>query len=240
MWQSYCIFAVIRIFQHPFCMIEIINLSQTPSLISTFMSEVRQVGVQQDSLRFRRNMERIGELIAYEISKRLDYVSQEVTTPLGTTSVDCLAKWPILGTILRAGLPFHQGFLNVFDHSQSAFISAYREECLHHTPRVHVEYIATPSLENQTLLLVDPMLATGLSMELAFQAMVKHGGCPQAVHFAAVIASKQAVDHLTNYFSTQDISATLWVAAIDPELNDQAYIVPGLGDAGDLAYGSKL
>jgi len=188
-------------------------------------------------LRFRRNMERIGEVMAYEISKTLAYEKEEVTTPLGIAPTHVVSDQIVLSTVFRAGLPFHQGFLNYFDKAENAFVSAYRrykEDALNF--EVLVEYIAAPSIEGKTLIIVDPMLASGSSMELAYKALLQRGN-PKHIHVASVIASKAGVDYVKEHFSD---NVTIWTGAIDPTLNEHSYIVPGLGDAGDLAFGSKI
>ncbi len=219
---------------------QVINLSQRPSLLNQYMKEIRSVTIQKDSMRFRRNIERIGEVMAVEISQTLSYEDETVQTPLGTANVPTLRDAIVLGTILRAGLPFHQGFLNMFDNAENAFISAYRRSVVGRKGQEKLEivseYLAAPSLENKTLLLVDPMLATGMSMEVAYKAILGHG-TPKQVHIACVIGTEQAIDYLEKNMPS-DI--TLWCAAIDPVLNEHKYIVPGLGDAGDLCYGEKL
>ncbi len=219
---------------------QVINLSQRPSLLNQYMKEIRSVTIQKDSMRFRRNIERIGEVMAVEISQTLSYEDETVQTPLGTANVPTLRDAIVLGTILRAGLPFHQGFLNMFDNAENAFISAYRRSVVGRKGQEKLEivseYLAAPSLENKTLLLVDPMLATGMSMEVAYKAILSHG-TPKQVHIACVIGTEQAIDYLEKNMPS-DI--TLWCAAIDPVLNEHKYIVPGLGDAGDLCYGEKL
>ena len=218
---------------------EIINFAQTPSLVSRYMLELRDTNIQTDSLRFRHNLERIGQIMAYEISKRLNYADVDVTTPLGTSVCQTPADKLVIGTILRAGLPLHQGFLSYFDHAENAFVSAYRKyrEKGGDTFDVLIEYLASPSIEDKVLLLVDPMLATGSSMELGYRALSSKGN-PSHIHVASVIASQAAVDYIAETFPTD--KTTLWVGAIDPEINAHSYIVPGLGDAGDLAYGEKL
>ena len=217
---------------------EIINLGKTPSVLNQFIAELRDVRIQQDSLRFRRNIERIGEVMAYEISKRLSHDVNAIQTPLGIAPMSLPDERLVIGTILRAGLPFHQGFLNIFDRAGSAFVSAFRQytDPEHQHFDIHIEYIASPRLEGKTLLLVDPMLATGSSMELAYQALLTKGQ-PDHIHAVAIIASQQAVDYMEQLMPAE--RTTLWVAAIDPELNEHAYLVPGLGDAGDLAFGNK-
>ena len=219
-------------------MIEIINLEKTPSLLNRFMRELRDTSIQTDPLRFRRNLERIGEIMAYEISKRLDYHDEQVTTPLAKAVVKESSDKVVLATILRAGLPFHHGFLNYFDHAENAFVSAYRKYKEKGDKfDVLVEYLASPDIEGKTLIIVDPMLATGSSMELGYRALLNNG-VPRKVHIASVIASQQAIDYVAKVMP-QD-KTTIWTAAIDPEINSHSYIVPGLGDAGDLAFGEKL
>ena len=217
---------------------EIINLGKTPSVLNQFIAELRDVRIQQDSLRFRRNIERIGEVMAYEISKRLSHDVKAIQTPLGIAPMSLPDERLVIGTILRAGLPFHQGFLNIFDRAGSAFVSAFRQytDPEHQHFDIHIEYIASPRLEGKTLLLVDPMLATGSSMELGYQALLTKAQ-PDHIHAVAIIASQQAVDYMEQLMPAE--RTTLWVAAIDPELNEHSYIVPGLGDAGDLAFGEK-
>ncbi len=213
------------------------NLSEENSILNSFISEIRNVTVQKDSMRFRRNIERIGEILGYEMSKVLDYNASTVTTPLGTSNMNLLENDIVLCSILRAGVPFHNGLLNYFDASENAFISAYR----HHKDdsenfEIVIEYLACPSLENKTLILADPMLATGRSMVNAFEAL-KPFGNPKNIHLVSVIGAQDGVDYIENHFSG---NAHLWIATIDEELNDKGYIVPGLGDAGDLSFGSKL
>lgn len=219
---------------------EIINLSQKNSILNQYVAELRDVNIQIDRMRFRRNLERIGEVMAYEISHRLTYSTKEVQTPLGIAKASTPDDALVVGTVFRAGLPLHTGFLNVFDRADNAFVSAYRyykdKECSQ--VDVRIEYIATPALDGRTLLLVDPMLATGESMELALEAFCTKGK-PARTHIAAVIASQQGVDHLKRVYGDRD-DVTLWCAVIDPEMNERSYIVPGLGDAGDLAFGGKL
>lgn len=219
-------------------MIEIINFADTPSLVNRYMMELRDIDIQKDPLRFRTNLDRIGQIMAYEISKRLDYRELEVRTPLGKTICREPADQVVLATILRAGLPFHHGFLNYFDKAENAFVSAYRRyrEKGGDTFDVVVEYMASPSIEGKTLLLVDPMLATGSSMELAYRALLEKG-MPAKIHVASVIASRQSVDYVCKHFPED--RTTLWCGDIDAEVNSHSYIVPGLGDAGDLAYGVK-
>jgi len=214
---------------------DIINLSEQNSILNNFVSEIRDVNVQNDRLRFRRNIERIGEIMAYEISKTLDFTPVNTQTPLGVSPSNCMVTPVVLGTILRAGLGFHHGFLNCFDKAENAFVSAYRKYKENHQSfQVHIEYIASPLLNNKTLIITDPMLATGESMELSYRALLTKGQ-PAKVHIATIIASRYAIDYCRENIP----EATIWAAAIDPELNEHSYIVPGLGDAGDLAYGEK-
>ena len=219
-------------------MIEIINLEKTPSLLNRYMRELRDVTIQNDPLRFRRNLERVGEIMAYEISKRLDYQENEIDTPLAKTRVKEHSDQIVLATILRAGLPFHHGFLNYFDHAENAFVSAYRKYKEKGDKfDVLVEYLASPDINGKTLIIVDPMLATGSSMELGYRALLNNG-TPARIHVASVIASQQAVDYVAKVFP--QYNTTIWTASIDPEINSHSYIVPGLGDAGDLAFGVKI
>lgn len=217
-------------------MLHILNSKNT--ILNKFIGELRDKRVQTDSMRFRRNLERIAEISAYEISKELNYRSRIVETPLGEASVESIDDTIVIATILRAGLPFHQGFLNYLDDAQNAFVSAYRKSKADGSFTVKVEYISCGSLEGKTLLLVDPMLATGSSLILAYEALIQRGGEPAHTHFASVIASEQGVDYVLQHTSEQ--KCTLWCAAVDEELTSRSYIVPGLGDAGDLAYGEKL
>lgn len=218
-------------------MIKIINLEETPSLLNRFVREIRDTSIQTDSLRFRKNLERIGEVMAYEISKTLDYHNEEVKTPLATAVEKQFTDKVVLATILRAGLPFHLGFLNYFDSADNAFVSAYRKYREKGDKfDVLVEYLASPDITDKTLILVDPMLATGSSMELGYKALLQNG-IPKKIYVASVIASQQAVDYLTQVMPD---NTSIWCAAIDPEINPHSYIVPGLGDAGDLAFGVKL
>ncbi len=215
---------------------EIINFAETPSLVSQYMAELRNVNIQKDMLRFRRNLERIGEIMAFEISRRLHYKTVDVETPLAVAPCQVLDEDIVLGTIFRAGVPFHQGFLNYFDHAGNAFVSAYRKYKEKENFDIFIEYIASPRLDGKTLILADPMLATGASMELSYRALLTKGE-PAHVHVASVIASRQAIDYVKRTFPAD--KTTVWVGAIDNEINAHSYIVPGLGDAGDLAYGVK-
>ena len=203
------------------------------------MAEMRDAEYQKNRLLFRNNIMRIGEFEAFEVSKKLSYETKEVATPLGVSTVNVPSDKIVLATIFRAGLPFHQGFLNVFDHAGNAFVSAYREYCdeAHHEVGVHVEYLATPKLDGKTLIIADPMLATGGSMELGYKALLTKG-TPKNIHVCCVIANPEGIDHIKKTFP--DDKTTIWCAAIDPGMNENKYIVPGFGDAGDLCYGSKI
>ena len=215
---------------------KVVNFAETPSLVSQYMAEMRDVNIQGSMMRFRRNLERVGEIMAYEISKTLHYTTIGVETPLATAQCQVLDEQVVLGTIFRAGVPFHQGFLNFFDRAENAFVSAYRKYHEKDNFDIFIEYIASPRLDGKTLILVDPMLATGGSMELSYKALLTKGE-PAKVHVVSVIASQQAVDYVAKTFPADKTS--IWVGAIDPEINAHSYIVPGLGDAGDLAYGEK-
>ncbi len=218
---------------------KVINFAELQTVVNTYTAELRDVDIQKNRARFRRNLERIGEVMAYEISRTLDYKTTDIQTPLGTAQTRLYSDHIVLGTIFRAGLPFHQGFLNVFEEADNAFVSAYRfykdKEC--HEVGIHIEYMAAPDLTGKTLIIADPMLATGGSMELGLKAL-ETKGLPGKVHLCCAIASQQGVDYLLKAF--EDTDYTLWCGAIDPDLNEHMYIVPGLGDAGDLAYGEKL
>ena len=213
------------------------NLSKTPSILNTFLSELRSTSIQNDRLRFRRNIERIGEVLGYELSKSLEYHSRLIETPLGHSKTDLHENDVVLCSILRAGVPLHNGLLNYFDGAENAFISAYRHH-KHNTEsfEIVVEYLACPNLDNKTLILADPMLATGQSMVSTYEAL-KQFGTPKDVHLVSVIGAQDGVDFVSKSF---DGNCHLWITAIDSKLNDKGYIIPGLGDAGDLAYGKKL
>ena len=214
------------------------NLSENNSILNQFLAEIRDVNVHDDRLRFRKNIERIGEFMAYEISKTLQYAKVSVQTPLGVSDIPLLSDQVVLATILRAGLPFHQGFLEIFDNAENALVSASRKYNSDHTHfEIVVEYLSSPSIEGKTLVIVDPMLATGGSLDGAYNALLKRGE-PSKIHVACVIASRKGIEVAQTIFPKE--KTTIWAAAIDPDLNDRAYIVPGLGDAGDLAYGEKL
>lgn len=214
---------------------KIVNFAETPSVVSQYLTEMRNVDVQGDPLRFRRNLERMGEIMAYEISKTFNYSQRQVCTPLAQASVLVPDEQVVLATIFRAGVPFHQGFLAYLDRAENAFVSAYRKYKEKENFDVCIEYLASPRLDGKTLVLCDPMLATGASMELSYRALLTKG-TPAKVHVASVIASQSAVDYIARTFPED---TTLWVGAVDVEINAHSYIVPGLGDAGDLAYGTK-
>jgi uracil phosphoribosyltransferase len=215
---------------------QIHNFSAESSVLNTFVSEIRSIEVQNDSMRFRRNIERIGEVLSYEMSKVLTSDSISVETPLGNALINIPKDEIVICSILRAGLPFHNGILNYFDKAENAFISAYRHHLNSKDFEIIVEYIASPNLENKTLVLVDPMLATGQSLALTYEALKSHG-TPKQIHLLSVIGAQTGVDYIKDKFPE---NTHLWIAAIDETLNDKGYIVPGLGDAGDLAFGSKL
>jgi uracil phosphoribosyltransferase len=215
----------IKLINHPF------------SILSTFVAELRDVNIQNDPLRFRRNLERIGEIFAYEISKTLTYDSKEITTPLGTATEWVWREKIVVTSILRAGVPLHNGLLNYFDRSENGFVSAYRKYSDDGKFDIHIEYISVPDLNGKTVIMADPMLATGSSLELAYKAIMSNGK-PEHVHLVSIVASQAGVDYIKNML--EDEPVTLWLAVVDDELNAKSYIVPGLGDAGDLAYGPKL
>ena len=215
---------------------KIINFNESNSVLNQYVAEIRNVEVQNDRLRFRRNIQRIGEIMAYEISKTFSYSVKDIKTPLGIAPVSTPDNQLVISTILRAGLPFHQGFLSYFDDAENAFVSAYRKYKDTLKFDIHIEYIASPRIDGKTLIITDPMLATGGSMALSYQAMLTKGH-PAEIHVVSVIASQKAVEYIASVFPED--KTTIWCAAIDPELNDHSYIVPGLGDAGDLAYGEK-
>lgn len=214
----------------------IFNLSEKNSIFNQYLAEIRDENIQKDPLRFRGNLERMGEIIAYEISKTLDYQIEDVRTPLGTARVPKLKQQPVLATILRAGLPVQQGLLNIYDHAENAFISAYRKYDKNGLFHIEFEYLASPDLQGKVLIISDPMLASGSSMVIGYEAMLKKGN-PSHVHLVTIIASRQGIDYVRERI--RDDNITLWVGAIDPEMNSKSYIIPGLGDAGDLAFGPK-
>lgn len=217
-------------------MVKVKCICEKNSIINQFVAELRDHQIQADSMRFRRNMERIGEIFAYEISKTLSYTKKEITTPLGVTDIELPDEFPVLGTILRAGLPFHNGFLNFFDKSNNAFVSAYRKHHKDGKFTIQMEYVSSPSLEDKVLVITDPMLATGSSIVLTYKELLIKGQ-PKHTHIVTIIASSEGIEYIKKHLHNEQI--TIWAAAIDEELTAQAYIVPGLGDAGDLAYGGK-
>lgn len=218
-------------------MVKVIELDAYNSIINNYIAELRNVEVQGDRMRFRKNLERIGELIAYEISKTLDYENVCVTTPLGEKETNILVEQPVLATIMRAGLPLHQGFLNVFDKADNAFVAAYRKYDKNEDFEIRIEYYSAANIDGRVLILVDPMLATGSSLAQCLNGLLHDETEPKKLHLVAVIASAEGVDYVKKKLSKY--TATLWVGSIDDELTAKAYIVPGLGDAGDLAYGEK-
>ena len=215
---------------------QIHNFSDKPSILNMFVSEIRSITIQRDRMRFRRNIERIGEILSYEMSKTLSSDSVSIETPLGNSEIIMPKDDVVICSILRAGLPFHNGILNYFDKAENAFISAYRHHLNSTDFEIIVEYIASPNLENKTLVLVDPMLATGQSLALTYEALKSHG-TPKQIHLLSAIGAQTGVDYIKDKFPE---NTHLWIAAVDKTLNDKGYIVPGLGDAGDLAFGPKL
>ncbi|MFI3280587.1 MAG: uracil phosphoribosyltransferase [Rikenellaceae bacterium] len=213
-------------------------LSQENSVLGKFIAEIRDHKIQKDSMRFRRNLERIAEITAYEISKQLSFKDKTVETPLGEATVAMIDDDIVVATILRAGLPYHQGFLNYFDDASNAFVAAYRKCHKDNSFEVKVEYVSCGDLEGKILILADPMLATGSSLVLTYRALCQKGGTPKHTHIAAAVASEQGIDYVRKNMSRE--STTIWAAVVDEELTSKAYIVPGIGDAGDLAYGKKL
>ncbi|MDR1356234.1 MAG: uracil phosphoribosyltransferase [Tannerellaceae bacterium] len=215
---------------------KVIHLGESNSILNRFVAELRDVDIQKDRLRFRRNVERIGEIMAYEMSKTFSYTARNIKSPLGTARMYTPDEQIVISTILRAGLPYHQGFLSYLDDAENAFVSAYRKYKDRLNFDIHIEYIASPSLTNKLLVITDPMLATGSSMEMAYKALQTKGE-PVRIHLASIIASRQAVEYIREVMP--EGRTTLWLAAVDDDLDDHSYIVPGLGDAGDLAYGEK-
>jgi uracil phosphoribosyltransferase len=211
-------------------------LGASNSIFNQFIAEIRDENIQKDSMRFRKNIERMGEIFAYEISKKMNYELREVTTPLGISNVSVPSEQPVVASILRAGLPLHQGVLNYFDKAQNAFISAYRKHHKDGSFDIQVEYLASPDLNKKVLVLCDPMLASGSSMVLTYQALLRRG-VPAHTHIVSVIASSEGLEYVKKHLPE---NVTLWIGAIDEELTAQSYIVPGLGDAGDLAFGEKI
>ena len=214
---------------------KVINLGENNSVLNNFIAEMRDASTQKDSLRFRTNLVRVGEIFAYELSKVLNYSVKDVVTPLGIAKVSTCDTPLVIATILRAGLPIHEGFLRFFDHAEAAFLSAFRKYGKGDYFKIRADYCTTPSLEGKTLILTDTMLATGSSVEIGLNKLREEGGDPVAIHLVCPISSLYAVDYLAPKFDV-----TLWTAAIDEELTSHSYIVPGLGDAGDLAFGAKL
>ena len=213
----------------------VINLSQHYSLINNWISELRDVEIQQDRMRFRRNLERIGEVAALEISKGLKFEEKEIQTPLGTAVCKLLVQQPVLATILRAGLPLHQGLLNYFDQADNAFISAYRKHNRDGTFEISLDYISCPELENRVVIIADPMLATGASLVKTIQ-FLREEGHPSEMHIVTAIACTVGIE----YVKRTEPQCKIWCGAVDDELTAKGFIVPGLGDAGDLAYGTKV
>lgn len=216
---------------------QIHDLSKKNSILNTFVAELRDTKIQKDPLRFRRNIERIGEIMAYEMSQTFNFKEKDVKTPLGVAKIPLIQDRVVLGTILRAGLPLHQGFLSYFDSAENAFVSAYRKYKDKLSFDIAIEYISSPDITGKTLIITDPMLATGLSLDLAYKGILTKGK-PKTVHLACIIGSQKGVDYIKENFPQDNVH--FWIAAIDPILNDKSYIVPGLGDAGDLAYGTKI
>lgn len=213
------------------------NLSNKASILNQYLLEIRDETIQKDTMRFRRNLERIGNILGYELSKSLEYKNQPITTPLEETSAKKLSESLVICSVLRAGLPLHQGLLQVFDRSENAFISAFRHPAENERGfEIITDYVATPKLEGKTLILADPMLATGDSLVATYNSLLRFG-IPKQIHVVCVIGSSYGVDHIN---STLPDASHLWIADVDPQLNDKSYIIPGLGDAGDLAFGSKL
>lgn len=213
------------------------NLSLQNTIFNQFVAELRDVTIQKDSMRFRRNLERMGEVMSYEISKTMEFETRETQTPLGLAQTSHITSQPVVATILRAGLPMHIGVLNYFDKAENAFISAYRRHHKDNTFDIHVEYVSSPSLDDKIVILCDPMIATGGSIVLAYKALLAKG-TPKHTHIISAISSKQGVDFVKANLPTKNF--TIWCGAIDEELTAHAYIVPGLGDAGDLAFGQKI
>ncbi|HBL75883.1 MAG: uracil phosphoribosyltransferase [Bacteroidetes bacterium GWF2_42_66] len=216
---------------------EVKILGETNSIFNQYIAEIRDEIVQKDSLRFRRNLERLGEVFAYEISKTLCYKINDVKTPLGIAKVPKLKSQPVLATILRAGLPLQQGLLNIFDQSENAFISAYRKYDENNEFHIEFEYLASPSLDEKVVIISDPMLASGASMEIGYRALLEKG-TPNHVHLVAIIGSRKGLEYVTGKIKAENV--TLWLGAIDEDMNEKSYIIPGLGDAGDLAFGPKI
>ena len=217
-------------------MIEIHNLERIDSVFNQYMAELRDAVIQQDRMRFRRNLERIGEVMAYEISKSFEYDDEEVTTPLGIKQIRTMHEQPVIATILRAGLPFHNGMLSMFDQADSAFIAAYRKYDKNEDSEIRVEYFSSPDIEDRILILCDPLLATGESIVKTLNGLMEDM-MPKEIHIAVAVASQEGLDYVERTMSR--LPVTIWVGSIDEELTARAYVVPGIGDVGDLAYGEK-
>ena len=226
---------ILEIFLLFFVFLDMFILSQQPSIANQFLAEMRDEQIQKDRLRFRKNLERLGEILAYEVSKTLTYKEQEVQTPLEKAKIQLPSDQVVLVAVLRAALPFYQGFLNFFDQAESGFIGAFREESGAELT-VNLGYHASPNLDNKVLILVDPMLATGQSCVESLQTLLKHG-TPKSIHLVAAFAAPEGVEHLKKSIT---VPYSLWLGTLDAQLNAQSYIVPGLGDAGDLAFGEKI
>ena len=218
-------------------MIRIKKLGEYNSVINNFISELRNVDIQNDRFRFRKNLERLGEIFAYEISKTLEYKSETVVTPLGSLEMNVLKEQPVLATVIRAGLPMHQGFLNIFDKADNAFIAAHRKYDKNENYDISIEYYSTADINDKVLIVIDPMLSTGESLVRCINDLLSEDMTPKEIHVANILASKDGIEYLNR--SLNNVNVTIWVGAIDEELTAKAYIVPGLGDAGDLAYGKK-
>ena len=218
-------------------MVDIINFENQDSLFNHILAEIRDVEIQQDRMRFRRNLERIGEIMAYEISKTMEYELKEVVTPLGVKEVRVLTEQPVLATILRAGLPFHNGMLNMFDRADNAFIAAYRKYDKDDDSEIRVEYFSSPELDGRVLVVCDPLLATGESLVKTIEGLFGDFQEPKHIHIAVAVASSDGLEHVRRSMSRTPV--TIWVGSVDDELTARAYVVPGLGDAGDLAFGAK-
>ena len=216
-------------------MIKVHDFSKTNSLYNNFLAQVRDLKVHSDRMRFRRNLERLGEITAFEISKELNFEASDVYTPLGVAPTSIIKEQPVIATILRAGLPLHQGVLNYFDNSDNCFISAYRKHSSEETFDVEIEYLSSPNLDDKVVILTDPMIASGASMVLAYKAILSKG-IPKHIHVVGVIASAEGIEYVRKNMPE---NTTIWIGAIDDEMTAQSYIVPGLGDAGDLAFGEK-
>lgn len=213
------------------------NLGKQNSLFNQFIAELRDEQIQKDSMRFRRNMERLGEIFAYELSKKMEFETKEITTSLGIAEVPVLKQQPVIASILRAGLPFHMGLLSYFDKAENAFISAYRKHDKKGNFEIQIEYVSCPDITDKVLIIADPMLATGASMIKTYKELISYGK-PKHTYFVSVLASIEGIDYVRKHSSADEVS--IWVGAVDSELTAQAYIVPGLGDAGDLSFGSKI